>query len=416
MAAADPPDRPSRACESVEVTGTRRAELTYLLASVPVRLAAEGTRIALAFAAAQTLHDIAVGAALIAVFTAPSILAAPLIGGTLDAVRSPRRAMLVAALVLAGALAVSAFLGVVPLPVVFVALFLGGFALPTFIGGLSSFVPDMMPGDSSRAYAVDALSYNIAGVGGPALVAAAAALLSPTGALAALVVVTLLGGLALQTMPAHGHGASAHPAALLRGIAAGSRHLATHAPLAQATLAGTINQIGGGALPVVAIALALERGGRAGDGGWLLTAFAVGGIIGAALATTPSGARRLGAIAPRTTMAIGVAGTGVFTLAAAVTPGLPLTLAAFLLAGLPVAPAVAAMLRIRQSESPEVVRAQVFTVGSGLRVAASALGAGLIGLVAELPAGLLTVLVAVPWLASALLLVPRPRRAAEAAA
>lgn len=391
------------------MTGTRRAELTYLLASVPVRLVAEGTRVALALAAVQTLRDIAIGAALIAVFTAPSVLAAPLIGGTLDAVRSPRRAMLVAALVLAAALAVSAFLGAVPLPVVFVALFLGGFALPTFIGGLSSFVPDMMPGDSSRAYAVDALSYNIAGVGGPALVAAAAALLSPTGALAALVVAALLGGLALQVMPANGHGASPHAGAVLRGIAAGSRHLATHAPLAQATLAGTINQIGAGATPVVAIALALERGGRAGDGGWLLTAFALGGIVGAALATTPAVARRIGAVPPRTTMALGVAGTGLFTLAAAVTPGLPLTVVAFVLAGLPIAPAVAAMLRIRQIESPEAVRAQVFTVGSGLRVAASALGAALVGLVTQLPAGLLTVLVAVPWLASALLLVPRPR-------
>src|SRR3954453_4925104 len=103
----------------------RRAELTYLVASVPVRLVAEGARVALALAAAQTLGDIAVGAALIAVFTAPSVLAAPHIGGSLDAVRSPRRAMLAAALLLAVVLTIAAFLGTVPLPVVFLALFSG---------------------------------------------------------------------------------------------------------------------------------------------------------------------------------------------------------------------------------------------------------------------------------------------------
>src|SRR3954453_2795378 len=211
----------------------RRAELTYPVASVPVRLVAEGTRVALALAAAQILDDIAVGAALIAVFTAPSVLAAPLIGGSLDAVHSPRRAMLAAALLLAAVLALTAFLGSVPLPLVFVALFAGGWAFPMLMGGLSSFVPDVMPGDTSRGYAMDAPSYNIAGVAGPAVVAAAAVLLSPQWALLALVVLTVLGGLALQVFPAHGHGASARPRDILRGIGSGTRHMATHPPLAR---------------------------------------------------------------------------------------------------------------------------------------------------------------------------------------
>ena len=383
------------------MTAARRAELTYLLASVPVRLVSEGTRVALALAATQTLHDIAVGGALIAVFTAPSVVAAPLIGGTLDAVRSPRRVMLAAALLLAAVLALTAFVGTVPLPVILLALFAGGWTLPMFMGGLSSFVPDVMPGNTARGYAMDALSYNIAGVAGPAVVAAASALLSPRGALLALVVVTLLGGLALQVLPAHGHGASARPRDVLRGIVAGTRHMATHPPLARATTAGTISQIGAGATPVVAVALARALGADAGAGGWLLTGFAIGGILGAALAPTPTVARWLAAVPAHVTMAAGLAATGVFTLAAAVTPGYGLTLVAFVLAGVPVAPAVAAMLRIRQEESPETVRAQVFTVGAGLRVAASALGAAL---------------VAVPWLASALVLVPGRRRTSTATA
>jgi hypothetical protein len=80
-----------------------------------------------------------------------------------------------------------------------------------------------------------------------------------------------------------------------------------------------------------------------------------------------------------------------------VLPSFGLTLAALTLAGLPDAPGVAAMLRIRQEESPSAVRAQVFIVGAGLRSAAASVGAALVGLVAHLDPTLLLVAIAVPW-------------------
>jgi MFS family permease len=393
----------------------RRAELRYLSGAIPVRLVTEGTNVALALAAAIQLHDVAIAGALIAVLTAPSVIAAPLIGALLDAVPSPRLAMLVASVLMAGVLALTAFLGAVPLPLVFAALLVGGCVLPVFMGGLSAFVDEVMPGDVARGFAVDALAYNIAGIGGPAIVSAASVLLSPRGALIALAVVAVVGGRILQTLPLSPRGSSAHPAALARGIAAAARHLVRHGPLARAVTAGAIVQLAGGALPVVAVLLALARGADERGGGWLLTGFAIGGVTGALVITAPAVTRWLARFPARRIMAAGFAATGVFTLAAAATPGFAATFVVLLLAGLPDAPAVAAMLRIRQEESPDAVRAQVFVVGAGLRVAASSVGAAVTGLLAGLEPALLIALVAVPWIAAAPILLVHLRRPATTA-
>ena len=204
------------------------------------------------------------------------------------------------------------------------------------------------------------------------------------------------------------------PLALARGIAAAARHLVTHGPLARAVSAGALVTLGGGALPVVAVLLALARGAHASGGGWLLTGFAIGGVTGALLITVPAVTRRLARFPARWVMAGGFSLTGLFTLVAAFTPGFALTFVALMLAGLPDAPGVSAMLRIRQEESPDTVRAQVFIVAAGLRVATASIGAALVGVLAGAPVTMLVVLVAVPWLLAAPILLLRARPAAAA--
>lgn len=385
----------------------RRAEAGYLLASVPLRLVSSGTELGLTLVAVRSLHDIALGAALIAVLTAPSVVASPAVGALLDAVRAPGRAMSAAAALLAAALAVAAFAGTVPLPVVIVALATGGLALPVFLGGLSSFAGDLMSHDESRGFAIDALSYNVASVAGPAVVAAAVTIVSPRDAMLLLAALALLGGALLAVLPIRRR-ASAEPApGVLAGIRAGVTHLLTHPPLARASASATLTQVGAGALPVVAVALALQTGAAASGGGALLTAFAVGGLVGAGLATLPPIARRLSAARAEIVMGTGFAIIGLCTLLAAVAPNLPLAVVAFALSGLPDAPAIAALFRIRRSESPAAVQAQVFTVGAGLRTAAAALGAALVGLVVHTDARLLVAAIGGVWVVSALLLVRR---------
>lgn len=387
----------------------RRREAVYLAGAIPVRLVSNGAGVALALAAATRLDSVAVGGLLIAVLNAPSVVAAPVIGALTDAVASPKRLMLVAAAVFAAALGLTAFLGTVPLPLVVVALLAAGCVLPVFIGGLSAWVDEAMPGDHTRGFAVDALSYNLAGIAGPAVVAGMSVLLSATGALLALAVMMLVGGLLLQLLPIAGRGGAADPRSLARGIAKATRHLVTHGPLARVVAAGAAVQLGAGMMPVVALLVATSRGLPESAGGLLLTAFSIGGVTGALLITVPAITRRLAVVPPRLMMAGSFAATGVCTLVAAVTPSFALAAVAVGLSGLPDASGVAAMLRLRQEESPADVRAQVFVVAAGTRAVTAAIGAATAGAIAGLDPSLLLALVAIPWLSAApILLLRRP--------
>lgn len=397
------------ACQAGGVSG-RRAEAVYLAGAIPVRLVTNGAGVALALAAATRLDSVAVGGVLIAVLNAPSVVAAPVIGALTDAVASPKRFMLGASVVMAAALALTAFLGEVPLPLVIVALLAAGCVVPVFIGGLSAWVDEAMPGDHARGFAVDALSYNLAGIAGPAIVAGMSALLSATGALLALAAVMLVGGALLQLLPIAARGGAADPRSLARGVARATRHLVTHGPLARVVLAGAVVQIGGGAMPVVAVLIAVHRGLAESAGGLLLTAFAIGGVTGALLVAVPAITRRVAAVSPRRMMAGSFAATGVLTLLAAASPSFALTAVALALSGLPDATGVAAMLRLRQEESPPDVRAQVFVVAAGTRAVTAAIGAAVAGAIAGLDPALLLALIAVPWLSAAPILLLHLRR------
>ena len=400
----------------MEAAGGRRAEAVYLAGAIPVRVVTTGAGVALALAAAVRLGDVAVAGLLIFALNAPSVLAAPVIGALTDAVRRPKRFMLGSAVVYSAALALAAFVGSVPLPVVVVALLAGGCVVPVFVGGLSAWVDEAMPGDHARGFAVDALSYNLAGIAGPAVVAGIAALLGPSGALLALAVSMLVGGLLLQLLPIAGRGGAADPRSLARGVSRATRHMLHHGPLARVVAGGAVVQLGAGMMPVVVVLVAVSRGLPESAGGLLLTAFSIGGVTGALLIAVPAVTRRVAVLSPRRVMACCFAATGLLTLVAAASPSFLLTAIVLGLSGLPDAGGVAAMLRLRQEESPTGVRAQVFVVASGARVGAAAVGAAIAGLIAGLPASLLLALVAVPWLAAfPILLARRPGRLREAA-
>ncbi|MET0303841.1 MAG: MFS transporter [Microbacteriaceae bacterium] len=374
----------------------------YLATSIPLRLASAGSNVALPIAAVTQLGDVALGGALVAASLGPSVLAAPLAGVALDRARHPRRLVLLAGLVTVAAFALASGLGSVPIPLIFLALIAAGAASPFFMGGLSSFVSEEIP-DERRAYALDALSYNIGAVAGPGVVALAVAAGSPRIALVVMAGSALLG--ALGTLALRFTARAVEPARVLGAIAAGFRHLARHRPLTVITASGTLSQFGAGALPIAAIALALERAGDAGQGAWIVTAFAIGGLIGALV----SASRRWTRLAPETIMATGFAATGLLTLLAVVDLGMPWTVVVIGASGLFTAASAAAMLLLRKQQSPPEVRSQVFTVGSGLRASAAAAGAALAGVIAGLDAGVLVAGIGIIWTASALLMVAYPR-------
>ena len=227
----------------------------YLLASIPLRVASSGSSVVLPILAVQRLHDVAIGGGLVAASLAPSVVVAPLVGVVLDRARHPRRWVAASGLITAAAFALCAFLGSVPLWTIVVGLIISGAASPFFLGGLSSFVTDGFS-DERRAYAADALSYNVGGVAGPGLAAIVVSLGAAGVGAFILAGASLLGAVAvlgtrMVPRPRTEHGA-------LAAIIAGNRHLLTHRPLAAVTLSGTLAQLGAGALPICAVALELR--------------------------------------------------------------------------------------------------------------------------------------------------------------
>jgi hypothetical protein len=377
----------------------------YLSTSIPLRLASAGSIVAIPILAVQELDDIAVGGALVAASLAPAVIAAPLVGAALDRARHPRWLVFGGAMVTVAGLAAAALIGVLPLAGIAVLLVIAGIGAPFLFGGLSSFVTDEIA-DEHKAYAYDALSYNIASVAGPAIVAFAA--LSGSNRLgmwlmAAAAAVGAVGALALRLR--------ARPPStetVLRTIASGTRHLVVHRPLAVVTLSGTIATLGQGALPIAAVALSLERAGSADEAAVIVTAFALGGLAGALAAAVRPPAR----FSPQLVMGGGFALIGAFTLLAVPALGLVWTIIAIGLSGVFTASSAAAMLMLRKQQSPLGVRSQVFTIGSGLRAMSTAVGAAVAGALAGVDAGVLIAGVGAVWLLSAAVMLGYPRGAA----
>src|SRR5688500_17737221 len=143
----------------------------YLATSIPVRLASSGAGVAIPILSVHE-YNVAVGGALVAASLAPAVIAAPIVGVALDRSRHPRRLIVIATIVTFIGFVAVALLGILPLRLIAVLLVASGLAAPFIFGGLSSFVTDEIPGER-RAYAFDALSYSVASVAGPGLVAVA---------------------------------------------------------------------------------------------------------------------------------------------------------------------------------------------------------------------------------------------------
>ncbi|MFC7217107.1 MFS transporter [Streptomyces polyrhachis] len=375
-----------------------------LTAATGARLAEEGVGIALVLLARERTGDSAAAAAVLAAWLAPHVLAAPVAGAL--AARARRRGLfyggaLAVLAVSIGALAL--LLGRVPTGIAVAVAVAGGACGPVVTGGLSSLLAEPAPPGPARdrAYALDAVTYNVAGVGGPALVALTAAVAGPAAAGALLATVAGVSAVAVgcaltrrrggtrnspDAMPASPDSAhnSPDPGAPARPARSGTRPaLATLwqvRPLRAITAATTLAFLGVGGLTLTAVELEAARG-YPGEGGALMTLFAAGALAGSLLTARA---------APRTTarrLAVrSLLGTGLALAAAALAAPFVLCAALFALAGLCDGPLLTATLRIRADHAPAALRTQVFTLGAGLKVTAAAAGAALTGAAVALAA------------------------------
>ncbi|WP_069992575.1 MFS transporter [Streptomyces qinglanensis] len=412
---------------------------TYLATAFLARFADEGVGVALALLAVERTGRPALGGFVLAAWLAPHALAAPVVGALAERTRTPRLLHGCALALLGTALALLALTtGRTPLPLTLAVALAGGSVGPLVTGGLSSLLAearapsgageggDGSPGRTApgrcadgdrpggaaasaqgrgrrlrdRGFAYDAATYNAAAVTAPAAVAGTAAVSSAALATVLLAVSAGCAALLCTTLrlPAAGHRPPPAGRFRPRELGTGFRVLRRTPQLATLTLATCVAFLGAGALPVTAVLLARARGASDG-GGLLMTAFAVGGLAGSLAAARWSGtsgrarAARLGLLVT----AAGLAG-------AALTPSLLWTAALFLCAGLGEGPLLSATLRLRADHAPEGTRAQVFTLGAGLKLTAGAAGTALVGALAALPPHSLLLLIAALQLAAAALL------------
>ena len=362
----------------------------YLAAAVLVRLADEGSRVVLVLLALQRTGSARVGGLIVAAFVFPHVVAAPWAGRLVDRAAQPRRILAAAAFGFAAALTFTALLmGNVTLVVVFAVLITGGCCGPVITGSLTSQLPALVDaGTLPRAFGLDSLSYNVAGIVGPALGAVIAGALSPASAMYSLVASAALGGVVLGTLPLGG--AVVRPdreEAHLAGIVIVFRQRV----LALVTAASSVGQIGAGSLPVVAAIVAVRQH-HAAAAGYLMAAYAVGGLMGSlAWTLRPASPRNCPAV-----VMIALIGSGIPLAIAADVHRLIPTAMFFALSGAFLGPMIGALFTARNDEAPPHLRAQVFAFGAGVKTTAGACGAALAGLLSHLATSS-QLLVAASW-------------------
>jgi MFS family permease len=350
----------------------------YLLSATLARLADEGARVALVLHALERTSSAAFGGILIAAFMLPHVLAAPGVGALADRTRRRRLVHASAPLIFAASLAFVALgLGRIPEVAVLTAALVGGCATPLIMGGLTGLIRDLVPESGrTRVYALDAATYDCAGICGPPLAAGLASAFAPSTATLCLTACAAMAAALLAGLPVKQRSFTAEAGA---SIWSGIEVIWCNTTLRAVTVGASVGMLGVGALPVIATLLAVQNAAPA-AAGVLLSASAIGSLCGSLLyARWPISSTR----PERVVMAGLTLGALPMALAAFVDFG-PLAAVLFGLNGLVGGPTTIAQFSTRDSAAPRHANTQLFALAAGLKITAAAFGAVLGGQLAGL--------------------------------
>ncbi|GIF73974.1 MFS transporter [Asanoa siamensis] len=387
------------------------APARLLLAATGSRLADDAAGVAVALLVVARTGDPGLAGLVVAAFALPTLVTGPVLGALLDRLARPRPLFLANQVALAGSLTgILVLAGRAPGAALVALGLVAGLTAPILTGGYSALVPRTAPDALPRANALDAASYEVAGLGGPALVAVAAGLAGAGPALAAVAGIAAAGLVLVAAAPMPGPVVVRRvplPTALRDGIG-----LLRRVPALRATtLATTVGYAAQGLLPVTFPLLAVQFGHPAAHGAWFLTAMSAGSLAGAL-----ASARLLSRFRPLAVLvaALTVLGGAFATIAAA--PGFTPAVAAATLGGAATGPMLAATLAVRQESVPVDRYGQVVATAASLKVGSFALGAAATGPVtAALPPRGVLLTVGCVQLAALLFLVPVLRGVRRAA-
>jgi MFS family permease len=350
--------------------------VTLFTASTTARLANEAARVAMVLLVLARTGSPALVGAVAAAQTLPALVTGPLLGAWLDRTAHRRAAFVANQLLLLVALVGLLLLtGRAPDVVVVLLALLAGLTSPVLTGGFTGLIaPLVAPDLLRRAYGMEATSYNVAGVTGPALAGAVTAAADAEVAVALTAVLSFVALLAVLRVPMPAPERDPARPRLVRTVADGLRHLARTPALRSVTVLTTVSFVGFGTKPVVFPLLAVELGARPAAAGLLFSTFAIGALCGS-LAV----ASRAPKTGPMRVAFLGIAGLAAAFAAVAAAPNLPVALGLIALAGAIEGPVLASTLTVRELHSPASMRTQVVTTAASLKFGAFALGSAVTG-------------------------------------
>ncbi|MEV5828857.1 MFS transporter [Spirillospora sp. NPDC052242] len=347
----------------------------HLSAATLLRVSAEGVATAVVLTVQARTGDAATAGFLQTAMTLPYVLSGPVIGHALDRTSRPRRlALLLAAGYAVATAALLATAGRSPLVLALAVAAVIGCTEPIVVA-LTSLLPRFVPAERlSRAYGLEASSYNLAAIAGPGLAAGVAAF-AGGGEFAgvAIVAAAAVGVCALPFLPFPPPPDRTDDAPRVSSIVTGGMVVLVRGRVLRAlTVATTVGWLGFGGVAVTAVLVAEHLGAEPSAGGRLLVAMAVGSLAGSLASSrllTPRHAEPV--------MIAGLVGFGASLAAVVAAPSVPWAMAAFVVAGVCEGPVFAATLMLRQREAPPDRLGQVNTTAGSLKIGASALGAAL---------------------------------------
>ncbi|MGW0578388.1 MFS transporter [Streptomyces sp. NPDC002920] len=325
------------------------------------------------FALAGSTGD---ASSLLAGITISAALGGPVLGALLDRAGRPGR-LLAGALVLyaAGLGTILVGLGRSPFAVILLIAVVTGLLGPALSGGWTAQLPRVVLGDRlPRANALDAMTFGVASLAGPALAGGVAETLgAPTAVVVSVVLIALALPAAWMLPACPGPERGTRTTSVIGDLAAGMRVIVRRPSLARATLTSVVSCIAHGMLTACLPLLGERVLGGAGRGALLLSCAAVSALVAnAVLARFPRSA------APDTIIwASALVQAAALALAMW---GQPVVLVvAVLMAGIGEGPRLAALFAVRHREAPERLRGQIFTTGASLKITGFALGAAVAG-------------------------------------
>ncbi|GAA4066635.1 MFS transporter [Nonomuraea soli] len=347
-----------------------------------------------------------VASSLLSGLTVSAAVGGPLLGVMLDRARRP--GLLLAASIggyAAGLALIIAGVGRAPHALLVALAVLAGLLGPALAGGWTAQLPLVSPPERlPRSNALDAMTYNVAGLAGPAVVGVITMAAGALAAALASVALVLASTGAAWMLPrkdakddkdtkgaedvtdaedvmdgnaATGGTEPARPRSLRAELTAGFAAIARKGSLRRATVTSMITMVGVAMLVVAAPLLGEELTGEVGYGAMLLAVVAVAGLAAnAVLARITFDPDR---------MLLGSTLVIALSLALAAAAGSYwVAVVAAVVAGVGEGPQLTALFAIRHREAPGRLRSQIFTTGASLKITSFAVGSALAGPLVDL--------------------------------